>query len=355
MQSTFEKMYNLVKTYTFNPLEDYLTEVIAPIFSKEEILTSFLNKFSNGHFESAWNIRVNTQKTFYKILDHDTDSRPDLVITFENEKGRHIIFFENKLGTGEGTLQLKRYYDHLHSHNVKGYYTYLFYITRKYDPKKKSGYFQKGTKFNQLQWFQFYNWLMTFKGDLYVNEVLKYMEVNELNKSRKFTPTDIYALQNLYKLQSMLDETLNGKVKEIFIQLFGKPMQWSNRANQLRTFNRYVSISDQSDWKFIGCGFRFTEEEYPDITVFLEIGPNCRRKDELIKAINTFCIENEEWIFESPEDEKDYFRVYLGKSLLSFLAESDHIESIQKYIIEKLHEIHRLKVQFPELKWEERV
>jgi hypothetical protein len=354
MQSSIKKMYDLVKDSTTNPLEDYLTEVISPIFTKEEFLTNFLDKFSGNRFEAIRNIRVSTQKKYGKILDHDTDSRPDLVITFESKMGRNIIFFENKLGSEEGSLQLKRYYDHLHHHHTKGYFTYLFYITRKYDPKEKSKYSQNGTSFNQLQWFQFYNWLLTLEENLYVNEVLKYMEVHELNKSRKFLPNDIYAFQNLFRLQSMLDETLDGKVRETYVKLFGKPMQWSNRANQLRSFNRYVSISDQSDWKFIGCGFWFTDEEYPVISVFLEVNPNCRRKEELIKAIDTFCKENENWIFEGPEDEKDSFIVYLDKSLLEFLSESDHIESIQDYIIEKLHEIHKIKVEFPELKWEER-
>jgi PD-(D/E)XK nuclease superfamily len=354
MQTTFKRIYDLVKYSTNNPLEDYLTELIAPIFKDEKFLSSFLQKFTYKNFDSVSKIRVSTQKTYVKIFDHDKDSRPDLVITFENKQGKHIIFFENKLGSGEGHFQLQRYYDHLNIHQSKGYFTYLFYVTEKYDPKEKSKFSIPGTKFIQIQWFQVYDWLEQFVDNLYIEEVLKYMEANEMNKSRKFSPTDIHSLQNLYHLQSMLDETLNGKLKSNFETLFGKPMQWINRAKQLRDSNRYVLFSDQSDWKFIGCGFWFTEDEYPEISVFLEVSANCRRKDELLKAIEIFCSEYEGWEFEGPEDEKDEFIVYTDRSMLSFLSEPDHIESIQNHIIERLKELHTLKTKFPELKWEAR-
>ncbi|WP_419881552.1 PD-(D/E)XK nuclease family protein [Peribacillus sp. B-H-3] len=354
MQSAFQSLFNLVKYSMSNPLEDCLTEIIAPIFSEGEILSSFLYKFTGKHFEAISNIRVSTQKTYSKIFDHDRDSRPDLVISFESKCVKQLIFIENKLGSEEGAFQLKRYFDHLKYHAKRGYQTSLFYITKKYDPKEKSYYSNEGVRFNQLQWFQVYDWLKTLEDNLYVNEVCKYMEVNGLNRSRKFTPGDINALQNLKKIQSMLDETLDGKLKEVFERLFGKPMQWSNRANQLRNFNRYVLISDQSDWKFIGCGFWFTEEDYPEISVFLEVTSNCKSKEEVIQAINTFLDENEEWILEGPEDDKDSFIVYRDISILTFLSEADHIDSIQEYIIKELSKLHTLKSRFSELKWESR-
>jgi hypothetical protein len=352
MKSTFQRMYNLINYSTSERLEDYFTEIIAPIFKDKNILESFLNRFSNGIFDDLHNIRVSTQKTYFKILDHDTDSRPDLVITFESKQRRHLMFFENKLQTGEGVLQLKRYSDHLNNHNLKGYKTYLFYITKEYDPKDNNLYTNNGNKFNQIQWFQIYSWLIAFKEEnLYVNEVLNYMEVNALNKRRRFTPVDINAMQNLSTLQEMLDDTLDGKLKNAFENLFGKPMKWSNRAKQLRDCNRYILISDQSDWKFIGCGFWFTDDDYPEISVFLEVESNCIKKEELLRAISTFCDENKDWEFEGPEDERDGFILYFDKSLLDFLSENDQIDSIQEHIIKKLKLLHILKTNYPELKW----
>lgn len=354
MQTTFKRLYDLVKYSTTNPFEDYLTELVAPVFKNKKILTSFIHKFIHKDFNDIDKIRVSTQKTYNKLLNHETDSRPDLVITFENKKGKHLIFLENKLGSEEGQFQLKRYYDHLQIHQSKGYFTYLLYVTEKYDPKEEDKYSALGTQFHQIQWYQIYDWLKFFEEDLYIEEVMRYMEVNELNKSRKFSPVDINALQNLYKLQSMLDDTLGGKLKHSFELLFGKPMQWINRAKQLRDYNRYVLFSDQSDWKFVGCGFWFTDDEYPDVSVFLEVSANCRNKDKLIKAIENFCLEYPNWTFEGPEDDKDEFIVYVDHSLLNFLSEPDHIESVQNYIIERLEELHTLKAKFPELKWEAR-
>ena len=351
--STFSRLYRLASYPSSNPMEDYLTELLAPIFKDSKFLTSFLEKFADKHFESIGNIRVSTQKTYLKILDHETDSRPDLIVSFETRKGKHLMFFENKLGAGEGVLQLKRYHDHLQEHYAKGYDTYLFYITKIYDPKEKKNETQKGTAFFQTQWFRIYHWLTTFKEDIYVNELLSYMEENELDNSRVFTPSDIHALQQLPKMQKMLDETLDGKVKRSFEELFGRAMQWQNRAKQLRDRDRYVLYSDQSDWKYIGCGYWFMDGEYPDISIFLEVESNCQNRKELLEAIERFCNEYPDWELEGPEDGRDYFILYYDRSMKEFLSCADHIESFQDFMIEKLTELHSLKQQLPQLKWGE--
>src|SRR2546429_250456 len=82
MNSSFQRMYDTVRKTENHPLEDYLTEVIAPILESQEMVSSFMKRFIHKKFRSIENIKVFTQKTYAKINDHLTDSRPDMVITF---------------------------------------------------------------------------------------------------------------------------------------------------------------------------------------------------------------------------------------------------------------------------------
>ncbi|WP_058301768.1 PD-(D/E)XK nuclease family protein [Gorillibacterium timonense] len=92
-----------------------MTEIFAQVLSKEWLLHDFLKSLTDLTVSEA-NIReVTTQKIYTKQEDHQTDSRPDMIIRFSDEGKSHVVFIENKLGTGEGYIQLKRYADHLRS------------------------------------------------------------------------------------------------------------------------------------------------------------------------------------------------------------------------------------------------
>lgn len=84
--STFSPLYKVVKNTATDPLEDYLTEVVAPIFKKKDILMRFVYRFAGDKFGDAWNIKISTQKTYKQLKNHPTDSWLDLVITFEIKK-----------------------------------------------------------------------------------------------------------------------------------------------------------------------------------------------------------------------------------------------------------------------------
>lgn len=354
MRPVFNRIYELLKNKETHQLEDYLTEIFSPILQNKKWFSLFLNQFLQVNYDESQlhSIQVFTQRTYIKLDNHLINSRPDIVISFTYKNNDHLLFIENKIGSTEGVDQLARYSDHLREHRKIGYYTHLLYITKFYDPKEEDildNY--NGSGFTQLRWYQIYNWLLQFKGDLYCSQVLEYMEDLELNKSRRFTPIDIYAIQNAQRLQSMLDETLDGKVISKFSELFGKPKQWSHRTTQLRDHNLYILFNDQTDWKFIGCGFEFTEEEYPLLTVFIEIHPNCVRKEEVNKVIEQFCNDNSEWNFKPPSDNNDYSYGYCAKSLVSFLSSKDHIDSIQNYLIAKLEELYKFKADNKQLNW----
>lgn len=330
-----------------NRHEDYMTEVIAPLFSQPEYLRSFLSRFGQKKLETVHDIAVSTQRTYKRILEHQVDSRPDLIVSFTADKQKYLVFFENKLDAVEGSEQLGRYTDHLIEHKNKGYQVLLFYITRRYDPKDYIGTF---VPFHQLQWFQFYEWLKNKESNLYIEQVIQYMEDLGLNKIRKFSPAELHVLQSMSKVQGMMDDCLGGIVKREFTSLFGSSRKRTSKSTQFSN-DRYVLWNDQSDWKFVGCGFWFMEDDYPQISVFLEGTSKCKNKETLLKAMEEFAADRPEWVFEGPEDENGDFILYMDKSLVQFLTESDHIQAIQDHLGEKLRELHILVLKTPQLVW----
>lgn len=152
INSLFKRLYQLLSVKDRNQQEDYLTEIFAEVLTKEGLLQDLLNNLTDIKVGQI-NIReVTTQKTYTKHDDHQTDSRPDMIIRFSESGKPHVLFIENKLGTGEGQVQLKRYADHLRSYEADGCHTHLIYLTKLHDPKKKKDIVGSGanTSFHQI-------------------------------------------------------------------------------------------------------------------------------------------------------------------------------------------------------------
>ncbi|TCZ71452.1 hypothetical protein E0485_22640 [Paenibacillus albiflavus] len=99
----------------------------------------------------------------------------------------------------EGQEQLSRYADHLTSYKERGYQTYLIYITQYYDPKVNGA----TASFHAHRLYQVYDWLVRHQ-DVFTCKILEDMEGMKLTDRRRFMPQDIYALQQMGRLQLML-------------------------------------------------------------------------------------------------------------------------------------------------------
>ncbi len=350
--SLFKDVHSLLRKGQPNMYEDLLTEIFADVLRDSDLLVSFLNEFLKLSLTNPQSVIIDTQKTYLKLDNHATDSRPDLVMQFGEEKEKYILFFENKVESPEGDSQLQRYADHLRFYDAEGYQTYLIYITKYDDPKDVNKIFNNAVfgKFISLRWYRIYNWLKISQ-DPYVNKVIDFMEEIGLSEIRRFSPQDIYALQEISRLQHMMDECLDGAVDEVMTSLFEKAIGWSNRAVQLRDYCRYYKTNDQGNSTWIGCGFHFTEEEYPLICIQYEVSPTCKQRKTVIKAMNDFLVNNQEWKGYDLDNDSIWSGISCDKTLLEFLREEDHIISIQEYFIEKLKELHVLKQQNGGLGW----
>lgn len=333
-------------------MEDYLTEIFAEVLVKEGLLYDFLNALTDINVSQTKIREVTTQKTYSKQDDHLTDSRPDMIIRFSEGEKHHILFIENKLGTEEGHQQLKRYADHLRCYEADGCFTHLIYITKAHDPKKKYDIIQSGNNatFNQMRWYQVYNWLKGHQSEL-INLIMEYMEESQLNDSRRFVPQDIYAIQHMERLIRMMDACLEGKVEETVSTLFNRSTGWTNRFVQLKEFYRYMKQNDQGNYTVINFGFHLTEDEYPLVSILFQVNPKCTNRTGIINAMRGFVEKNEGWSSEDMDDNQAWASIYYDKSLLEFLPADDHIDAIQTFFISRLNELYTLKQQHPEFDW----
>lgn len=348
----FKDLHALLRKGQSSMYEDLLTEVFADVMRDKEVLMSYIQQFLGINLVDPQGIIITTQKSLLRIEDHETDSRPDLVVQFREQGKKYILFFENKIHSEEGHTQLERYADHLRSYRDDGYLTFLIYTTRYDDMKDTDKIFSKGksAKFIQLRWYKIYDWLKDHK-DPYVNRVLEFMEEIGLKESRRFLPQDMYALQEMNRLQHMMDECLDGAVDEVMTKLFRKATGWSNRGVQLRDHFRYYKMNDQSNGTWVGCGFHLTEDEYPEVCVQYEVSPTSKQRKEVIKAMTQFLEDNPEWEDYDLDDDSRWSGISCDRPLLAFLKEEDHIKSIQEYFIEKLKELYLLKQHNSQLGW----
>lgn len=101
----------------------------------------------------------------------------------------------------------------------------------------------------------------------------------------------------------------------------------------------------------MGYGFDFNSDEYPQVQVMYSVGNTQPQRDKLIHAMNEFVKKNIDWEGVDLNTDEKWQAIYVGKSLLEFLHNEDHISSIQQFFIEKLRELHKLTQDETKLFW----
>jgi hypothetical protein len=349
MRTLFSRLFKVIKNSNGNPYEDFLTEIFAEILDEDSLVESFINKFVWSCKDRFSKISVDTQRTYPRLDGHETESRPDMVIHFMDGDQPHLLFIENKLESQEGYMQLSRYTDHLRTFKEMDYETHLLYITKYHDPKVKQQI--GGVVFDQIRWYQIYNWLELHKSD-FTNKFLEYLEEIGLSETRRFAPQDIYAIQHMDRLVNMMDSCLGGAVDDKMNHTFGKAKsRHTERFNQLRSNGRYMLYNDLENYTAALVGFYLTENEYPIVCIMLEVNPKNGKRLEVVAAMKEYLEKNPEWEGEDLEDPSAWSNISCYKELLHFLPEEDHINSIQTYIMKKLEELAEIKTSNPQLGW----
>ena len=340
------------------PLEDFFTELVAHLLStNKEILYAWLKYLDlpdmDADFDAA---TVLTQQKFKGLPHHDSDSRPDLVIELVNGSKRDIIFIESKIGSQEGYRQLSRYAEVLDTH-PDFQNKLLIYITRDFDPKDRECIFEaipnSSVRFKQVRWHQFYQFLTAQAETMLTEEIIKFMQIHQMAHNNQFSSIDVIALANFTKSLKLMDQTMWGEVSEQFKKVLGSISQRSTTLTQFRLHERYLMYSWLPERWWCGLGFMLntsSSTDYPTVYLTLEVQPSSLHRAAIIAAMKEIC-KQPEWKGYELDDSKAWSRIFLERSLQSFLAEEDQVAAIQKFFLEALDELSKIKTQYSHLPW----
>jgi hypothetical protein len=341
----FKTLFDLKLKSANQPLEDYLTEILAYCFeSNPSLLQDFFMHFAI-EVSSTDEYSVSTQYTLIKLEDHETDSRPDIAVFTKHS----TVFFENKIGSGEGWLQLKRYAEHLDRSISK--HKVLIYLTRDFDKKNGKEILKNcksKIKFIQLRWFQLYQFLDKHNESLITKELISFMKQINLSMNNQFTPVDLLTLSNFSNVRKMLEEVMIGQVSDLFEQINGRKSKHSASLTQLRNHDRYIYWAEHNDGLSVMLGFWMNstnEKQYPEVKVVIEVAPNSKKRELVTKELDRISKKHADWEGYDLNSPSTWAGVAAEKSLQDFLSEEDHIEKIKGFFMEKLDE---LKVIFKE-------
>ena len=341
-----------------NPFEDYLTEIFAHVLRKrKDIFLKMLKKFEISNLNELGRYNVKTQKTFSKINDQHSDSRLDIFIELIDQK--EIIIFESKIGSGEGYEQLKKYAKQLESF-VDSENKVLIYITRDYDPKNKDNIFSEcknkdNLKFKPIRWYEMYNFLNKYKkNDPLIEEVLKFMEENNLAVNNQFTNVDVLSMCNFSSARNKMDETMGGEVKEKFKEFTKNISRSYTRFTQMRKKHRFI-ISSNTNKMWWGYGYwleTLNITGYPKVGVILELTPRSNQHGEFLK-IGRKIIESDKdkWQERALVKGEKWPGILQLRSLQEFMSKLDHVKAIKEFFMGALDDIIEIRKKYPELPW----
>ncbi len=357
MQSLFSKLFKYRERENRSPEEDYMTELIAYIFQHHKsILVSFLKECNI--LQDGEKVECSGVSTQYVL--GNSDSRPDIVIKLtKGNKQQSVIFIENKINAEEGPNQLHRYFTYLSKIKKKSASScHLVYVTKHYDSKEDLD-FLSSTKnevsFFQLRWWQIYQLLKPYEEVEIIKEVLKFMKERGLSMSRKFNSSDISTLMNMNRVKEMIQESLSGKVEEMFYKISGVRYNMPSADSQLRTTGRYIYMANQMDWFWMGIGYWFAgrviDAKYPDIGVIVSVKPYHAERDLITNAISEYAINNTLWESFALNNKDEWAGMRKKLSLKEIMSTEDHLTEIQEWYIDALNDLQIFKENNPELPW----
>jgi hypothetical protein len=351
MKGIFAKLYRLKSKTALEPLEDYLTEIIAHCLKENPALwAAFLRRISSKLPEEL--IELSTQVNYQALEDHKTGSKPDIIAFTETK----AFFIENKVGSYEGVDQLKRYAAHLS--NQKKDEKYLVYITRDYDPKspEEIGIKELDIVFIQLRWYQISQVFSKFRTEPLVKELLHFMNQHKLTMTNQFTPTDIVALKNFEKVKKMMEEVIGGEVERAFRKFVGASQKMTYSNLHFHEHGRFILHQEMNHGMWVGLGFWLRseeEDEYPKVKVQLEISPNSMMRDEANEIFEEILRTDgfHEWKAYNLDNPRAWSGINYYVSLQDIMSDREHIERLQAILLEEIDLLVKAKEMYPELPW----
>lgn len=347
-------------------VEDLFTEAVARLFERRpQLCLSWLDSLgliTPDTEEGRRYVSVVTQRSFLALDEHDSRSRPDLLLEVHRasedadpESTAEVVMIESKIGSVEGQHQLRRYAGHLRQ--MAGTRKTLVYITRAYDPKDETEVLADldgKVGFKQLRWHDFYRFLRRVEKDALVEEVLAFMEEQGMARTYRFSTTDLMALSKVPRSFELFDETLRGEVMTELESFAGnKLMREARSLDEIRHHQRYSVRAPLHGWDlFCDAGYqlgrvddsthasilRIATDGYPAIFVFLEARPGAEGRDTSVAAMERIAL-NAGWEPYNLDNPSGWAGVRRVSNLASLLSEEDHVAATKRFFVQSIHQL----------------
>ena len=338
------------------PLEDFLTEVVAALFREyPDLLDRWLNSLGIETSEDETTYQVTTQAQYRRLDHHHADSRPDLQIKCVGEDTQDLILIESKVASSEGYEQLSRYADHLQtSYGFRG--RYLIYITRDREAKTLEDIFKPpifkssdapAIKFIETRWRDFHRILSTWPSQTYlIRQTSEFMERYGMADENYFSPEIIMALRNFAPAMRSLRVVFESEEAARFKAIVGKFGTFDSELTRFRTIeyqNNYwhSGLCNHSLKLFFGMGIEFTppnSDGYPKMMLHHSIQHKSKIFPEY-QAVMKKAADEFEWDFVIIEG-----LTFLEKkqSLATILGKENQIEAARLFFRKELDDLEKI-------------
>ncbi len=338
------------------PLEDFLTEVVAALFREyPDLLDRWLNTLGIETSDTEMTYQVATQTHYSRLPHHDTDSRPDLQINCVNGDVRDLVFVESKVASSEGLDQLARYADHLQV--ARGFRRrYLIYITRDRDTKTQEDIFKppifessdtSAIEFIETRWRDFHKVLSKWPSQTYfIRQTSEFMELHNMADENYFSPESIIALRHFSLALRSLRVVFESEETARFKAMVGKFGNFNSELHNFRQIERENYYWQSRLWNhslklFFGMGIALTppnSDGYPKMMLRHSI----RDKSPIFpeyQAVLKKAADEFGWDFHILEGPTVLAK---QQSLATILGEENRIEAARLFFHEALDDLEKI-------------
>ena len=346
--------------------EDVLTEVVAHLFRIDAtarddldtaLIVSWLRAIGGYAGLGVQRVSIATQQTYARLPARDArgahtrDSRPDLVIDLTDAQGssRRVVI-ESKVGSGEGTDQLRYYAEHLHE---QGGGT-LVYLTRDYDPKQSDPILRHAgdVGFRQARWYGVARHIRRAQAtaalsthSLY-DDTLAFLTSLRMTTPPQFTPTDAVALGRIGQTTRFLDSTLwegdqqSPKPVDHLRDLvggfskYGAVPLWRIHENKRYVLRRQLSGGEHDSFEIV-LGYQFGEDAMPQL--LLGVGS---KQPAHAGGIRSIASSDTSWA--PGHANSGWHGAYLYRDMAALLVGHDHAANIREAFHEMLESLREV-------------
>ena len=176
-----------------------------------------------------------------------------------------------------------------------------------------------------------------------------------MSQTNRLSAADVVALTGMTRVLAFMRETLSGEVEARLREVAGTKLQGGSSAlRQLVDHDRFFLYAYMNSVFWVGGGFYLAQEDpddYPWLSVLLEVGPKHPDRGDIIKAMRSFaanCSGCEPYELDNPSE---WSGLEWGIDLREVLTAEDHMAAARTHFLKSLDDVARMQEQFPDLPW----